>query len=121
MSRRMSLFLATALLAAQFVYAEKGPSDRDCTREKASPDELQVQVSAPAPVTLAELFATPVNDASIEMEDGVSAIMTQREVVIARIGVDGKPVMACVDDPAAAKRFFKAPVERLSPKQAQEQ
>jgi hypothetical protein len=43
------------------------------------------------------------------------------EVVVARIGTDGKPVNACVDSPEAAERFFKAQIEKLAPKQAKEQ
>jgi hypothetical protein len=34
------------------------------------------------------------------------------ELLIARIGPDGKPVLACVDSAAAAKKFLEAPIEK---------
>jgi hypothetical protein len=43
------------------------------------------------------------------------------ELVIARIGPDGKLIKACVDSEAAARRFFEAPAEDLHAKQAKEQ
>lgn len=124
MSRRMSVFVAAVAFATTpFVYAAEGASDRDCTRPERSrhEDVAQHEVGLPRPpVTLAELFAVPTGDPSIETEDGVSA-PGHLEVVIARIGADGKPVMACVDNPEAARRFFDAPIEKLSPKRAKEQ
>ncbi len=63
---------------------------------------------------LVELFARlNGHGVAMETEDGVSMFATSAEVVIARIGTDGKPVTACVDNAQAAERFFRAPVTEL--------
>jgi hypothetical protein len=41
------------------------------------------------------------------------------DVLVARIGPDGKVIIACVDSDAAAKRFLEAPIEKVA-KKAQE-
>ena len=65
-------------------------------------------------IALAELFARFNGDGvAIETEDGVSMTPEASEVVVARIGADGKPVMACVDSPAAAERFLRSPAGDL--------
>lgn len=113
MSRRISVLMAVAALAvSSLVYAADRASDTECTRQ------VKVQQGA-APRTLEEVFVSAQAE-SIETEDGVSAMVGPIEVVVARLGPDGKPVMACVDDIKAARRFFKAPVETLAPKQAKE-
>ena len=43
------------------------------------------------------------------------------EVVVARIGADGKIVKACVDTHEAAEKFFTAPIEKVAKAEAQEQ
>lgn len=44
---------------------------------------------------------------SIQLADGSYVTSGEAaEIVVARIGADGKPVMACVDNPKAAARFF---------------
>lgn len=43
------------------------------------------------------------------------------EVVVARIGPDGKLIKACVDSEAAARRFLDDPLETLHTRQAKEQ
>ena len=35
-------------------------------------------------------------------------------VVVARVGTDGKPILACVDTKEAARRFLEAPADQLS-------
>ena len=45
--------------------------------------------------------------------DPYSAPAGPMEVVILRLGDDGKPVLACVDDEHAARAFFEAPVARV--------
>ena len=132
MSRRISVLVAvTALAVSSFAHAgerkqEKAQHEKT-QQETAAPATAQPDVAAkaaespaPAPVTLEEMFAV-ANVESIETEDGVSAAVGPIEVVVARIGPDGKPVMACVDDLEAARRFFKAPSEQQAPKQAKEQ
>jgi hypothetical protein len=124
MSRRISVLVAaTALAVSSFANAAERVIDEECARqEKVQQEAAQqdVQTTDPAPLTLAELFAIVGTEPSIETEDGVSA-PGHLEVVVARIGTDGKPVQACVDSPEAAERFFKAQIEKLTPKQAKEQ
>jgi hypothetical protein len=133
---RMILVLVAAatVVLTSSASAASAASDRDCAREAQSQSiEAQTQVEtteceasshpaqpqAAAPRTLAEVFATPTGQ-SIETEDGVSAEVGPLEVVISRIGKDGKPIMACVDSPEAAKRFFDAPLDKLHVKQGKE-
>jgi hypothetical protein len=113
-------------------YGAGRTSDRARKQEKAQhettapatpqPDAAAKSAEAPAtaPATLEATFAVAKAE-SIETEDGVSAAVGPIEVVVARIGPDGKPVMACVDDLEAARRFRKAPSEQQAPKQAKEQ
>lgn len=42
------------------------------------------------------------------------------DMVVARIGSDGKLVLACVDDIKAAERFLAAPRETLATRRAKE-
>jgi hypothetical protein len=66
----------------------------------------------------------PASDAepeTIETENGVSAAVVHRDVLVARIGADGKPVTACVDTAEAARKFSHAPVEKLQTKKAKEE
>ena len=124
MSRRISVLVALAALAvSSLVYAADRASDTECTRQEKMQQEETTQAAqlpAAAPLTLEEVFAVSAEAESIETEDGVSAMVGPIEVVVARLGPDGKPVMACVDDIKAARRFFKAPVETLAPKQDKE-
>ena len=121
MSRRISVLVAVAALAVSSVaLAAERANDAECTRQEKVQQEA-AQLPATAPVTLEEVFAVSAEAEAIETEDGVSATVGPIEVVVARIGPDGKPVMACVDDIKAARRFFKAPVEQSAPKQAKEQ
>jgi hypothetical protein len=59
---------------------------------------------------LATLFLP--EEESVETSNGVSATITTGEILLARIGPDGKVVMACVDNKEAAVRFLAGPVER---------
>jgi hypothetical protein len=131
MSKRISVLVAVTALAVSSFAADRA-SNRESKQEKtqqettapatAQPDGAAkaAEASAPAAATLEETFAAASAE-SIETEDGVSAAVGPIEVVVARIGPDGKPVMACVDDLEAARRFFKAPSEQQAPKQAKEQ
>ena len=40
-------------------------------------------------------------------------VAPEPELVVARIGPDGKPVLACVNGADAAQRFFETPSEKL--------
>jgi hypothetical protein len=117
MSRRISVLVAaTALAVSSFANAAERVNDEECARQ----EKVQTEAQQAAPLTLAELFAMMATEPSVETENGVSA-PGHLEVVVARIGTDGKPVKACVDSPEAAERFFKAQLEKLTPKQAKEQ
>ncbi len=43
------------------------------------------------------------------------------DVIVARIGEDGKIVKACVDTHEAAEKFFTAPIEKVAKAEAQDQ
>ena len=149
MARRIFVLVAAAAFAvSSFAHAADNASDRECVRVEQAPSEVIAQSEVPAqqeataksdvatqqaavpqaaaqlPVatmaTLEKVFATPVSD-SIETEDGVMALVGPIEYVITRIGPDGKPVMACVDNAEAARRFFEATVEKLPVRRAQDQ
>jgi hypothetical protein len=133
MSKMSVLVAVTALSVSSLAFAADRTSSRERKQEKtqqettapatAQPEAAAkaAEVPAPAPATLEETFAVSADTKSIETEDGVSAAVGPIEVVVARIGPDGKPVMACVDNPEAARRFFKASDEKTAPKQAKEQ
>lgn len=131
MSRRISVLVAvTALAVSSFVpaaYAADRTNDQECTQQEKAQQEAaaattqgeaaaQAVTVAPEPATLEASFAVSADAASVETEDGVSAMVGPIEVVVARIGPDGKPVMACVDDIKAARRFFNVPAETPAPK-----
>jgi hypothetical protein len=120
MSRSVSLFVAAVALATSpFIHAADAASERDeCAREEAS--HQQAQMAAREPVTLAQIFAAvPASDATVPAEEGSAP--GSIELVVARIGADGKVVMACVDNEKAARHFLEAPREKLVSKQAKEQ
>lgn len=79
--------------------------DRECTH--AIPRIPRARID------LAGVFATP--SAPVTTDLGVRATLPVLEVIVARIGSDGRVVMACVDSEEAARRFLDAPVERLGP------
>ena len=134
MSRRIVLVAVLALAVSSFA-ADK--SDHKSTRQEKTQQETPAQPeaavqpeaakqqdapqSAAAPATLEKIFTANAEGESIETEDGVSAMVGPIEVVVSRIGADGKPVMACVDNIEAARRFFAAPAETVTPKQKKEQ
>jgi hypothetical protein len=136
MSRRISVLVAvTALAVSSLVYGADRAGDNECARQEKVQQEAAAQTTmqqdettpaaaaqlpAAAPLALEEVFAVSAEAQSMETEDGVGAMVGPIEVVVSRLGPDGKPVMACVDDIKAARRFFKAPAETLAPKQAKE-
>lgn len=66
------------------------------------------------------MFAQAEAAQSYETEAGVMISMPAMEVVVARIGPDGKVILGCVDSAAAMRRFLDAPAERLPEKRAAE-
>ena len=89
--------LGAAVSAALFIALPALASDQSCTRETLKP------VGAVTRIDVASLFERKPSEPEGSME-----------VVLARIGKDGKPILACVDSAEAAKRFLEAPVERLA-------
>jgi hypothetical protein len=102
MSRRIiviaALCIAPAVLASDAAAASDAANDRICTRDAV------VRAVSPR-AAIAAAFAN--KPAQVVVEDGLTAPMGPTEVVIARIGSDGKVVMSCVDTPEAAERFFQ--------------
>jgi len=71
----------------------------------------------PSQIDVAPLFAEQVVQA-----DGtvVAKPVSGMEVVVARIGGDGKPVLACVESAEAAKRFLEAPIDQVARKRKEQ-
>jgi hypothetical protein len=109
-----ALALAPAVFAADAVNAENTAQTAQETRETS------LFILA-ARAELAALFAAPAQTEVVETEDGVMAPQGPMEVVVARIGTDGKVVMACVDNEKAAQRFLEAPIDKIGGKNRQEQ
>ncbi len=106
MSRRYLVVPAMLAFAALPALASEAGGDASAIRASIARMTPRVE--------LIELFSRINGDGiSIETEDGVSMVAQSAEVVIVRIGTDGKPVMACVDNPESAERFFTAPAGQL--------
>lgn len=106
MFRRFHLALVVlAFATAAFAHAESA-SDRICT-----PDGVAHLV--PARAELAALFARREPELT-QTATGRVATAGPAEVMMARVGADGKIVMVCVDSEAAARKFLDAPVESLA-------
>jgi hypothetical protein len=118
MSRTMSLFVAAVALATTpLVFAAEPVVDSnaaECATTEATP---RTEV-----ITLADLFAAPVEEETIVTLEGVASGAPAMEVVVARINTDGRIVMSCVDSEKAAKKFLAAPADKLpADMQAKEQ
>lgn len=113
MSRFTAAIAALALAAAPLAHASTDAVDRVCTRDT----ETLPRVSGVRPA-LTAIFAA----ATEEQEDpeSLSAPGTF-ELIVVRLGADGMPVMACVDNEQAARRFLDAPASKIQSKKAQEQ
>jgi hypothetical protein len=110
MSRRWFVIPALLALAAPLFADEfdRGACVRGTVARVASPQ-----------YEIARLFAFE-NTASVATEDGVSAPMGSMEMIVARIGPDGKLITACVDNEEAARKFLETPVERIRTREPQE-
>ena len=112
MSRRNHVVAAiAALCVAPVVFASDDVSDRICTRDT-------VARAATVRTNLAAAFAQKPEQ--VVPADDFTAPMGPMEVIVARIGTDGKPVMSCVDTPEAAERFFALAIEQLPKPKRQE-
>ena len=103
------LFLAASFVAAASA-VDAQELERACTRGVLPETVQQLDLGA--------LFSR-VGE-SVETANGVSAPMGPLEVVLVRIGDDGKPVLDCVDNEHAARRFFAKPLMQLAPSVAEE-
>jgi hypothetical protein len=112
MSRRLLAAVALLALATPFTMAQEAPA--------RLPLRDSIALMAPR-LDFEHLFARMGEGTIAETEDGVRSTSISSEMVLARIGADGKVVMACVDNPAAAERFFQAPVERVGQRKAHNQ
>jgi len=97
MPRRVSMLLALVVFAATVASA----SDEACTRDTLPRGAAAASAARSAP------------------EAGAAPPYGKMDVLVARIGPDGKVIIACVDSEAAAKRFLEAPIEKVA-KKAQE-
>jgi hypothetical protein len=112
MYRRLLVALAAMALAAPLALASDEPVRLP----------LRDSIVRMAPrLDLTELFARLGQAPSVETADGVNSPMNGMELVVARLGEDGKPVIACVDNAEAAQRFFEAPAESIGRRKAQNQ
>jgi hypothetical protein len=107
MSRRFTCALTFAALAAATAVHAAPASDRACSRDG-------VAHLVPAVDELSALFTNAAATRVVsDTENATTAPMGATEVLMARIGTDGKVVIACVDTEAAARRFLAAPVEAI--------
>ena len=107
MSRRW--FAVTAVLALTALSAHAADPAR--SREAALPlDEtaLRAMFDLAPGVVATEGGGTTVSGYAVD-------------VIVARIGEDGKIVKACVDTHEAAAKFFTAPIEKVAKPEAQNQ
>lgn len=96
MSRRTLVAIAAmALIAAPLAHAERKAADEACT-----PDATAARTQSEA-LDLHALFARQA-----EVVDATTIRPAGMDVLVARIGEDGKPVIGCVSTEEAARRFF---------------
>ena len=110
MVRKLRFTMAIAILALASHASARSNQDEVCTRETFPRGTARLDVGA--------LFRPPAE--AIETSNGVKLTATSFEVVIARIGTDGKPVMVCVDTEDAAQHFLHAPIDRIPSREPRE-
>lgn len=116
MSRRLQVALAIVTIATAVAVQAETPAERACARDG-------ITRLTPGRAELLALFASPLIEREsqlVESETGTYAPMGPVEVVVARIGADGKPVLSCVNNATAAEAFLNAAPEEL-PARKQEQ
>lgn len=113
MFRITAALAAMALTAAPVAFASDSV-DRVCT----TANDTLPRVAAGLRPELTARFATV--EAQDDDPNSLSAPGTF-EMIVVRLDADGKPVMACVDNEAAARRFLDAPAKQIPTKKAQEQ
>lgn len=73
-----------------------------------------------ARLELREIFSLAPGVIS-EGRDGITIGPMEVQVLLARVGPDGKLIRSCVDNEAAARAFLDAPIERLDTPKAKQQ
>ena len=113
MSRRTYAVMAALMLAAPLAFASNDAVDRVCTRDV-------IPRAAGARPDVSAMFATTIEE-PVDEGTAVFSMPGTLELLVVRIGEDGKPVAACVDNEEAAHRFLDAPIGSIPTKQAKEQ
>lgn len=104
MSRRYLAVPALLALAAFPALASEG----------SDAGEVRDSIARMSPrIELTQLFARMNDGVSMVTADGVNMPHGAMEVVVARIGTDGKLVTSCVDTHEKAERFFRVSVKKL--------
>lgn len=109
MNRRT--FAVAAVVAALTASAHAG----DPARTK----EVPLPIAPERPLELRALF-DHAPGVITETGNGVMTGPAQADVIVARIGTDGKLVKACVDSEAAARRFLETPIEKVEARKVKE-
>jgi hypothetical protein len=104
MSRRYLAVPVLLALAAMPALASEG-GDADAIRN--SLERMTPRAG------LAQLFARLNDGREVVTADGVNLRHDAMEVVVARLGTDGKVVTSCVNTLEAAEHFFSVPVKKL--------
>lgn len=127
---KLRLIAGVVVLTIPLAHASESTVERPRTEARAAehataevPDASAEGVAAEPTLLrpeLAAIFPDLSHGAVVQTTDGLIASGGATEVVIARIGPDGKVVLGCVDTETAARRFFDAPADRLPVARGQE-
>jgi hypothetical protein len=111
MIRRTFAVAAVAALMAGSAHAAKAPEATVPVPEKPAQER----------VALRAIFAAANGAVLTDDANGVTIGPMAVDVIVARVGADGKLVKACVNNEGAARRFLEAPVAKIIANQAKEQ
>jgi hypothetical protein len=109
MSRRLQVALAIVALATAVTVHAESPAERACARDG-------VTRLTPARAELLALFTRPGSDPESQPGESIGGNQSPTgpaEVIVARIGPDGKPILSCVNNESAARAFLDAAPEDL--------
>lgn len=108
---RRTLAVAAVVVAVAVLTTSMYADEPKHIREKAVP-ESEFQLRA---------FFDRAPGVISEGPQGITVGAFAVNVLVARIDDDGNLVSSCVDNEAAARRFFQVPVETIDPRQKKEQ
>ncbi len=100
------MFEVLTLLAATAI-AQAAPAPEPGRSSTLEP----VPIASSSRIDLAGLF--PRGGEPVQTRDGVNAAFPSMEVVVARIGPDGRLILACVDNEREAQRFLDVKTDSL--------